>query len=575
MTMRPLLYALLLLATGAATAAADPPSRVGRVSYVEGSLSLFRPDQAQWSPTGINYPVIADDALWSGQGSRAEIQIGATEIRMDELSEIDILRLDESGVLLRVDQGEVNLHLFDVPPGGVQIVTSAGLIELLQPGSYHIDAGRQPAGTPASLVRVGVLEGVARLSGQRTTIDLRNGEGALAGPELSSLSLIAFGPTALDNWSYERMQREMAAQSTAYVSAETTGYQDLAGNGQWTSSPEYGAMWIPTTVAPDWAPYRFGHWAYVSPWGWTWIDDAPWGFAPFHYGRWVEWGGRWAWCPGRIAERPVYAPALVAFIGGGPGLEIDVRHGPGVGWVPLGPHEAFHPYYRASEGYARAVNRAHGDEGRGPHGTNATANSFVNQKAITVVPNNSFVGAESVHRTMVPGGPGQWAHAPVTNNLGHLAPASAPQAAPGPPGQPHPAPGQPGQPHPDRGQPETWAPRGPTPGPTPATTPVPAATPSPTTQQPAPQVRPEAPPQAAPAQRFQPQPAPQSRPEIPPQAAPAQPFQPPRQQPQPVPQQLTPPAMQRPQPQPQAAPHPQERDDRKERNSDKEHDSRL
>jgi hypothetical protein len=28
----------------------------------------------------------------------------------------------------------------------------------------------------------------------------------------------------------------------------------------------------------------------MSPWGWTWVDNAPWGFAPFHYGRWVGAG---------------------------------------------------------------------------------------------------------------------------------------------------------------------------------------------------------------------------------------------------------------------------------------------
>jgi hypothetical protein len=46
-----------------------------------------------------------------------------------------------------------------------------------------------------------------------------------------------------------------------------------------------------------WAPYRHGHWAHVMPWGWTWIDDALWGFVPFHYGRWAMLGGGWGWVP--------------------------------------------------------------------------------------------------------------------------------------------------------------------------------------------------------------------------------------------------------------------------------------
>ena len=115
-------------------------------------------------------------------------------------------------------------------------------------------------------------------------------------------------------------------------------------------APEYGQVWYPP-VSPGWVPYRQGHWAYVAPWGWTWIDDAPWGFAPFHYGRWVQIGGRWAWTPGAVAvaEPPVYAPALVAFIGIGAGVALGAALASGsIGWVPLGPREPFRPWYHAS-----------------------------------------------------------------------------------------------------------------------------------------------------------------------------------------------------------------------------------
>jgi hypothetical protein len=146
MLLRHLLVSAALLVASAAGALADPPGRVGRISYLEGAVSLYRQDQAQWSPAGLNFPVIAGDALWSGQAARLEVQIGATQIRLDDQSEIDILRLDEGGATIRVDQGVVNLHLNMVPPGGVQVVTTAGQMELLRPGSYHIDAGR-----PASI----------------------------------------------------------------------------------------------------------------------------------------------------------------------------------------------------------------------------------------------------------------------------------------------------------------------------------------------------------------------------------------------------------------------------------------
>src|SRR5215472_11492425 len=100
-----------------------------------------------------------------------------------------------------------------------------------------------------------------------------------------------------------------------------------------------------------------------GPWGWTLIDDAPWGFAPFHYGRWAMVGGGWVWIPGRmvVGVRPVYAPALVAFVGG-PRFSIGVTVGGGVGmaaWFPLGPHEVYRPAYHVSEVYVRQVNITH------------------------------------------------------------------------------------------------------------------------------------------------------------------------------------------------------------------------
>jgi uncharacterized protein YkuJ len=126
------------------------------------------------------------------------------------------------------------------------------------------------------------------------------------------------------------------------------GAQDLNQYGDWEQDDDYGTVWYPTTVAADWAPYRFGHWAWIGPWGWTWVDSLPWGFAPYHYGRWVHLRNRWGWIPCPPRTRPVYAPALVAFVGIG-------RGGP-VGWFPLGPHEVYNPWYRASRNYYTNVN---------------------------------------------------------------------------------------------------------------------------------------------------------------------------------------------------------------------------
>ncbi|MFM9885902.1 MAG: DUF6600 domain-containing protein [Burkholderiales bacterium] len=139
-----------------------------------------------------------------------------------------------------------------------------------------------------------------------------------------------------------------------------TGYDELDKHGEWREIPEHGAVWIPhlNTVPEDWAPYRWGRWAWVDPWGWTWVDAAPWGFAPFHYGRWVHHRGFWAWAPGAIGRRPVYAPALVGWVGR-PGASVSMSFGPSVGWFPLAPREVYYPAYPCTPIYLQRMNITH------------------------------------------------------------------------------------------------------------------------------------------------------------------------------------------------------------------------
>src|SRR5262249_54200168 len=143
----------------------------------------------------------------------------------------------------------------------------------------------------------------------------------------------------------------------AYVPASMIGYEDLDDYGAWDTVPDYGPVWIPR-VGAEWVPYREGHWAWIDPWGWTWIDDEPWGFAPFHYGGWVRISRGRCWVPGRSVARPVYAPALVAFVGGSD-WSASLSIGEPIGWFPLGPREVYRPWYRTSPEYVRVVNVPH------------------------------------------------------------------------------------------------------------------------------------------------------------------------------------------------------------------------
>jgi hypothetical protein len=130
------------------------------------------------------------------------------------------------------------------------------------------------------------------------------------------------------------------------VNPATIGAEDLNGNGDWETDPDVGAVWYPAGVAVGWVPYSCGSWTWIAPWGWTWVECEPWGFAPFHYGRWEHRGNRWGWIPGPSVVRPIYSPAMVAFVGG-----------TGVtAWFALGPHDTYVPWYHASPLYQNRVN---------------------------------------------------------------------------------------------------------------------------------------------------------------------------------------------------------------------------
>jgi hypothetical protein len=184
-------------------------------------------------------------------------------------------------------------------------------------------------------------------------------------------------------------------------------------------------------------PYRFGHWAWITPWGWTWVDNAAWGYAPFHYGRWVQWNNVWAWVPGPRGLRPAYAPALVAWVGA-PSAGAPAAFGSDVGWFPLGPHEVYLPAYRVSVNYVRNVNLTN------TTGINNTAIASIYQNnmppahyannrpaAVTAVPQNVFVAAQGVGANALRLPPAVLAGALVTGSAPAIAPTR--QSALGPP----------------------------------------------------------------------------------------------------------------------------------------------
>ncbi|MDB5403642.1 MAG: hypothetical protein JWQ55_5660 [Rhodopila sp.] len=373
----------------------DPPARVGRIASMTGPVSFHNLGDTQWSAASTNYPVSSGNALWTEPSSAARLEISDSRVVMAGGTEFDVATLDATGLQGVAAQGEVYIHLRDLAPNEVwSIQTPRGLVRLSAEGRYGIVVG-----TTDQPTLVTVMDGAAQIDGAGVSLQVAaNQTATITGADTFQGSV---GPAQRDEFltvslNAERPRPAAAAPLPAQVYAMAGG-SDLDGSGSWSEAPQYGRVWYPPVPA-TWVPYREGHWAYVAPWGWTWVDDASWGFAPFHYGRWIQVGGRWAWTPGEaVVERPVYAPALVTFIGIGTGVALGAALASGsIGWVPLGPREEFHPWYHASNNYVRQVNVAHVTNVTNVTTNNVTINNYVNRGAATSIPAAAMVASRPI-----------------------------------------------------------------------------------------------------------------------------------------------------------------------------------
>jgi len=334
----------------------DPPGRVGRLNYTQGSVSYQVSGDQDWVQADPNRPLTTGDNLWVDQDSRGEVHIGSTAIRLSSQTGISFLTLDDRTVQLQLAQGMIEVHVRRLDPGDDLEIDTPNLAFTIERGGEYV-IRTDPDGNTTSII---VREGEGNVTGGGDSWELRAGQmyEFRGTDQLSYDSYGAPGYDDFEDWCQSRDQRENSSLSARYVSRDVDGYYDLDDYGDWSNDSDYGPVWIPRGVDAGWAPYQVGHWVYVAPWGWTWVDAEPWGFAPFHYGRWAFVGGYWGWVPGPVVVRPVYAPALVAFVGGG-GFSVSLGFGgglAGVAWFPLGPRDVYVPSYRCSQRYVQNVN---------------------------------------------------------------------------------------------------------------------------------------------------------------------------------------------------------------------------
>ena len=376
----------LALATGLALlvfsggASADPPSRVARLGYTSGTVSFSPAGENDWLQATVNRPLTNGDRLWTDDAARAEIQVGGANLRMSANTSVSVLNLDDRIVQLQVTQGVLNLRVRRLAPNQVFEVDTPNLaFTVRQSGDYRIVVDPNQNATD-----VIVRSGRAQVHGEGAAYTIDPSQPyRFYGTGLRDYQVLGRPvPDTFDRWASDRDRRYDSSPSIRYLSPDVVGYQDLDANGTWRRDRTYGNVWVPNRVAAGWTPYRDGHWSWIDPWGWTWVDDAPWGYAVSHYGRWTNMAGTWGWVPGPARTPAVYAPALVAFIGGS-NFKVSISSGNvgGVGWFPLAPREVYQPAYQVSRGYIDSVNRSN----------TVVNNTVINNKVVNnTVVNNTY-----------------------------------------------------------------------------------------------------------------------------------------------------------------------------------------
>lgn len=392
----------------------DPPTRVARISYVEGSVSLQPGGQGDWGSADRNRPMTIGDKIWADKDSRAELQAGQASIHLGSMTALSFLNLDEGITQMRLAEGSINFRVRELREGELYEVDTPNLaFTVKQAGAFRIDVNED-----GDASRVTAIRGEGEITADGKTYQVHVGEQAeFTGAENPAYSINrAPGPDGLDRWAEERDLKEDNSVSAKYVSRDMPGYNDLDDNGDWRDEPEYGHVWYPREVAPDWAPYSDGYWNWVGPWGWTWVGYEPWGFAPYHYGRWAFIGGAWGWCPGSFyGGYPIYGPAFVGFFGGGFGF--------GVGWFPLGWGEPFYPWFRCGRGFRERINVRNTfiRNVNVIHNTNIRNVNFVNShnpRAVTTATRNAFTNGQRINRGAMHLPAGALNGAKVTNSVG-------------------------------------------------------------------------------------------------------------------------------------------------------------
>jgi len=336
---------------GQAAKSDGPAPDVARISLIHGDVSMARGDTGEWSSTTVNAPLVQGDQVATGEGARAEVQLDfANILRLAARSQAKIADLTRTRIQVQVAQGYANYTVVKGNEADVEIDSPNVAVRPLRPGRYRMQV------ISDSETNVIVRDGEAEITTPQGSTHVQSGEMITVRGTDQPEYKVSSAPENddWDRWNKDRDNVIRDAASWGHTNRYYTGANDLDTYGHWVYVPGYGNVWQPYQEA-TWAPYQAGRWVWEPYYGWTWVSYEPWGWAPYHYGRWFYYGSSWCWWPGPVYVhyRPLWSPAFVFFVGFGHHSGFGFGS---IGWFPVGPHDAFYPWYGRGFNRVNVVN---------------------------------------------------------------------------------------------------------------------------------------------------------------------------------------------------------------------------
>src|ERR1700704_2032014 len=152
----------------------DPPTRVARLSYIDGTVSMQPGGEGEWGSAARNRPVTIGDKIWVDKDSRAELQAGQASIHLGSMTALSFLNLDANIIQMRLAEGSINFRERELREGDLYEVDAPNLaFTVQQEGAFRIDVDES-----GESARVTAIRGEGEVTAGGKTYVVHSGERA-------------------------------------------------------------------------------------------------------------------------------------------------------------------------------------------------------------------------------------------------------------------------------------------------------------------------------------------------------------------------------------------------------------